>query len=88
MNLAGPAFNGILSGAVPANQQGELMGARASLDSIVSIMAPLLMTGLFKYFTSGHAFIYFAGAAFAAAALFELAGVGVFALARPRTKEG
>ncbi len=82
--IGGPAYNSIMSSAVPANEQGELMGARASLDSITSIVAPLLMTGLFKYFTSGRAFVYFAGASFAAAALFELAGVGVFALARPR----
>ena len=82
--IGGPAYNAIMSAAVPANEQGELMGARASLDSITSIVAPLLMTGLFKYFTSGHAFVYFAGASFLAAALFELAGVGVFALSRPR----
>ena len=71
---------------VPANEQGELMGARASLDSITSIVAPLMMTGLFKYFTSGHAFIYFAGASFLAAALFEAGGLALFAVTRPHTK--
>lgn len=82
----GPALNAIMSHAVPANQQGELMGARGSLDSITSIIAPLMMTGLFKYFTSGHAFIYFAGASFLAAALFEFGGLALFATTRPRTR--
>jgi DHA1 family tetracycline resistance protein-like MFS transporter len=83
---SGPALSAILSKAVPANEQGELMGARASLDSITSIVAPLMMTGLFKYFTSGHAFIYFAGASFLAAALFETGGLALFAVTRPHTK--
>ena len=33
--------------AVPANEQGELQGALASMGSITSIVAPLLMTSLF-----------------------------------------
>jgi DHA1 family tetracycline resistance protein-like MFS transporter len=77
--VGGPALNAIMSRAVPADQQGELMGARASMDSITSIFAPLLMTGLFRYFTSGHAFLYFAGVSFLAAALFEFAALGLFA---------
>jgi DHA1 family tetracycline resistance protein-like MFS transporter len=84
--IGGPALNAIMSKAVPANEQGELMGARASLDSITSIVAPLMMTGLFKYFTSGHALIYFAGASFLAAALFEFGGLALFASTRPRTE--
>jgi MFS transporter, DHA1 family, tetracycline resistance protein len=81
--VGGPALNAIVSQAVPPDEQGELMGARASLDGITSIVAPLMMTGLFKYFTSGHALFYFAGASFAAAALFELTGLGVFASTQP-----
>lgn len=83
--IGGPALNSIMSARVPADEQGELMGARASMDSITSIVAPLLLTALFKYFTSGHAFVYFAGASFLAAALFELGALGLFAYARPRT---
>ena len=83
--IGGPALNSIMSARVPANEQGELMGARASMDSITSIVAPLLLTALFKYFTSGHAFVFFAGASFLAAALFELGALGLFAYARPRT---
>jgi MFS transporter, DHA1 family, tetracycline resistance protein len=82
--VGGPALNAIISAAVPANEQGELMGARASMDSITSIVAPLMMTGLFKYFTGAHALIYFAGASFLAAALFEFSALGLFAYGRPR----
>ena len=60
------------------------MGARASMDSITSIAAPLVMTSLFAYFTSPQASIYFAGASFLAAALFELAALGLFARTNPR----
>jgi DHA1 family tetracycline resistance protein-like MFS transporter len=83
--VGGPALNAIMSKAVPANEQGELMGARASMDSITSVAAPLLMTNLFAYFTSGHALIYFAGASFLAAALFEFGALGLFAFTQPRT---
>jgi DHA1 family tetracycline resistance protein-like MFS transporter len=81
--IAGPALSSIMSRQVPADEQGELMGARASMDSITSIAAPLLMTNLFAYFTSGHALIYFAGASFLAAALFELGALGIFARTKP-----
>ncbi|HEY4942885.1 MAG TPA: TCR/Tet family MFS transporter [Rhizomicrobium sp.] len=82
--VGGPALNSIMSKQVPADEQGELMGARASMDSITSIIAPLLLTNLFAYFTSGHAFIYFAGASFLAAALFEFGALALFAYAQPR----
>jgi DHA1 family tetracycline resistance protein-like MFS transporter len=82
--VGGPALNAIMSKQVPADEQGELMGARASMDSITSIVAPLMMTNLFAYFTSASAPIYFAGASFLAAALFELGSLGLFARTKPR----
>jgi len=81
--IGGPALNSIMSAQVPADEQGELMGARASMDSITSIIAPVVMTGLFSYFTSSASPIYFAGASFLAAALCELGALGLFARAKP-----
>jgi MFS transporter, DHA1 family, tetracycline resistance protein len=81
--VGGPALNAIMSKLVPVDEQGELMGARASMDSVTSIVAPLLMTNLFAYFTSGRAFIYYAGASFLAAAMFELGALGIFARTKP-----
>jgi DHA1 family tetracycline resistance protein-like MFS transporter len=81
--IGGPALNSIMSKQVPASEQGELQGAVASVGSLTSIAAPLMMTNLFAYFTSGRAFIYFAGASFLAAAMFELGALGIFARTKP-----
>jgi MFS transporter, DHA1 family, tetracycline resistance protein len=75
-----------MSKNVPENEQGELQGAIASTRSITSIVAPLAMTNLFAYFTSGHAPIYFAGASFLAAALCEFGALGFFIRAQPRAQ--
>ena len=62
--IAGPALQSIISGQVPANEQGELQGALTSLMSATSIIGPLLMTNLFAYFTKSNAPVHFAGAPF------------------------
>jgi DHA1 family tetracycline resistance protein-like MFS transporter len=62
--IAGPALQGIMSGQVPANEQGELQGALTSLMSLTAIIGPLLMTNLFSYFTRSTSPAYFPGAAF------------------------
>jgi DHA1 family tetracycline resistance protein-like MFS transporter len=62
--IAGPAIQSIVSEQVPANAQGELQGALTSLMSLTSIVGPILMTGLFSYFTSKTAPVYFPGAPF------------------------
>lgn len=84
--LGNPALNAIMSKNVPENEQGELQGTLASIGSITSIVAPLAMTNLFAYFTSGHAPIYFAGASFLAAAVCEFGALGFFIRAQPRTQ--
>jgi DHA1 family tetracycline resistance protein-like MFS transporter len=60
--IAGPALQGIISTAVPANEQGELQGALTSLMSVTSIIGPLLMTNTFAYFTDTTAPAYVPGA--------------------------
>lgn len=62
--IAGPALQSIISGHVPANEQGELQGALTSLMSATSIIGPPLMTGLFAYFTHDSAPVYFPGISF------------------------
>jgi DHA1 family tetracycline resistance protein-like MFS transporter len=61
--MAGPALQGIMSSAVPANAQGELQGAFASLMSMTSVVGPPLMNGIFAWFSSPAAPFYFPGAA-------------------------
>ncbi len=62
--IAGPSIQGLISTHVPANEQGELQGALASLMSATSVVGPLLMTNIFAYFTKPTASIYFPGAPF------------------------
>ncbi len=70
--IAGPALQGIMSGIVPANAQGELQGGFTSLMSLTSIFGPLLMNSLFAYFTKSEAPIYFPGAAMLMGAVLTL----------------
>ncbi len=73
--ICGPALQGVMSGQVPQNEQGELQGALTSLISVTSIFGPLMMTNLFAYFTSKNSPIYFPGAPFLTGALLTLVGV-------------
>ncbi len=73
--LAGPALQGIISTQIPPNEQGQLQGALTSLMSFTSIFGPLVMTGLFYYFTSDKAPVYFPGAPFFAAFIFISIGL-------------
>jgi len=62
--IAGPALQGIISSQVPANEQGELQGGLTSLMSATTIIGPVLMNGLFAYFTSDEAPVFLPGVAF------------------------
>ncbi|GAA4323968.1 TCR/Tet family MFS transporter [Flaviaesturariibacter amylovorans] len=62
--IAGPALQAIITGHVPANQQGELQGSLTSIMSLTSIVGPLLMTNLFAWCTAPKAPLYFPGAPF------------------------
>lgn len=74
--IAGPALQSIITGHVPANEQGELQGTLTSIISATSIISPLIMTGLFAYFTSKSAPVYFPGASYLlGAVLMIVAGV-------------
>ncbi len=73
--ICGPSLQSVISGHVPANQQGELQGALTSLMSLTTILGPLIMNGSFAYFTSDKAPFYFPGIHFligAACTLFSI----------------
>ena len=67
--IAGPSLQGLISGGVPANEQGELQGALTALMSFTSVIGPPLMTNLFSFFTGKSAPVYFPGAPFLMGAL-------------------
>lgn len=79
--LTYPSMNALASQRVPANAQGELQGAIASIYGLSSIVGPPLMTELFGYFSAPAARVYFPGAAFVAAALLTACCAILFAKA-------
>jgi DHA1 family tetracycline resistance protein-like MFS transporter len=62
--IAGPALQGIITGQVAPNAQGELQGGLTGLISLTSIFGPMLMGGLFRYFTKPGNPVYLPGAPF------------------------
>ncbi len=71
--MSWPSLNALMSQQVPANAQGELQGALASLSSVAAVLGPPLMTQLFGKFSDPGAVVHFPGAPFFAAALLALA---------------
>ncbi|HEV8374599.1 MAG TPA: TCR/Tet family MFS transporter [Candidatus Polarisedimenticolia bacterium] len=67
--LVMPTTNAFMSHRVPADAQGELQGAVASLFSLSSIIGPPMMTQVFGRFSSPSASPYLPGAAFLVAAM-------------------
>ncbi len=72
MGLAMPSIRSLMTARVPDNAQGELQGAIASLMGLTMIAAPLVMTQLFRSFTSADAPIDLPGAPYFLAALLML----------------
>jgi len=72
--IAPPSLQGIISGRMPANEQGELQGMMTALMSLSTILSPLLMTNLFYFFTKENTPVYFPGASFAMAAIIVFLG--------------
>jgi MFS transporter, DHA1 family, tetracycline resistance protein len=79
--LTYPAMNALASQRIPANAQGELQGAVASLYGLSSILGPPLMTEVFGYFSAPAARVHFPGAAFLTAGAFTVACAALFAKA-------
>jgi DHA1 family tetracycline resistance protein-like MFS transporter len=84
IGLFGPGFQGLITRAVAANEQGRLQGANQGLAGLTSIFAPPVFGFAYAWFIApGHPYV--PGAAFLlAAALHALAAVIALAvMARP-----
>ncbi|MEO8765871.1 MAG: TCR/Tet family MFS transporter [Ginsengibacter sp.] len=86
--ISGPALQSIITGHVPANEQGELQGALTSLISATSIISPVIMTALFAHFTSKQTSVYFPGAPFVLGAILMAAAGFVSYYVLRKEKEG
>ena len=60
--LSGPALQGLATEKVAKNEQGELQGAFAILNSVSLIIGPLLFSYVFFFFTKKDSTVYFPGA--------------------------
>ncbi len=76
-SMATPTMQGMLAGAVPEDEQGAVQGALTSLLALTAIVAPLISTGLFSFFTAPGARWVLPGAPFFAGALFHALALGV-----------
>ena len=76
--VTGPSLQSLMTSKTPADQQGELQGIITSLNALATILAPLVMTGVFGYFTSPTAPIYLPGAPFLLSAVIMVAAVVLF----------
>ncbi len=83
--LTYPSMNGLMSGRVEANAQGELQGAVSSLLSLATIIGPLAMTQAFAFFTSPKAPVHLPGAAFFLAVVLALGSLAIVLRAAPVT---
>lgn len=84
-SIAGPALQGIMSRTAADNQQGELQGTVSSINAVATIIAPLMVTQTFWYFTHESAPVYLPGAPFLLSAVLTLGCIVVFAQT-PRPK--
>lgn len=73
--ITGPAMQGVMSGIVPPNAQGELQGGFTSLMSLTAIFGPPLMNNLFAFFTKPGGSVYFPGAAMLLGAILTVISV-------------
>jgi DHA1 family tetracycline resistance protein-like MFS transporter len=70
--IAMPNLQSLMVSQVPANEQGELQGGLTSLVSVTTIFGPIMMTGIFYFFTTDGAPFHFPGSAFFLGGLFML----------------
>ncbi|PJI85100.1 DHA1 family tetracycline resistance protein-like MFS transporter [Yoonia maricola] len=84
-SIAGPALQGIMSRTASDDQQGELQGTVTSINAVATIIAPLLVTQTFWFFTKDSAAFYLPGAPFLLSALLTIGCIAVF-MQTPRPK--
>ena len=70
--ISSPNLQALMVSEVPENEQGELQGGLTSVGSITTIIGPVMMTGIFYYFTTENAPFHFPGSAFFLGGIFML----------------
>jgi len=85
--IAGPALQSLITKQVASNEQGELQGGITSLQSVATIIGPLIYTNLFAYYSDGNDHFQFPGAAFLMAGLLTFLSLAIALRSFPKKKE-
>ncbi len=75
--IATPSIQGLISRAVPPNEQGAVQGALMSLNSVASVVAPIAGTMLFASSIQEGSWLHFPGTVFLANAALMLTAMGL-----------
>ena len=73
--LSGPALQALASAKAGKDEQGELQGAFAILNSLSLIIGPLVLSYVFFFFTKKGSAVYFAGAPYLLAAVLMIISI-------------
>jgi DHA1 family tetracycline resistance protein-like MFS transporter len=82
--VAGPAVQALLSARVGEDEQGRLQGAVASIASLTSLVAPIVLTQIFAWSIGPGRGPAWAGLTMFLAAGFTVMALGLVAVSRPR----
>lgn len=85
--IAGPALQSMITKQVAPNEQGELQGGITSLQSVTTIIGPLVASNLFSYYSDGKDHFQFPGAAFFMAGLLTFLALGIAFRSFPKKQE-
>ena len=85
--IAGPALQSMITKQVAPNEQGELQGGITSLQSVTTIVGPLVASNLFAYYSDGKDHFQFPGAAFLMAGVLTFLALFIALKSFPRIKE-
>lgn len=85
--IAGPALQSLITKQVAPNEQGELQGGITSLQSITTIIGPLVASNLFSYYSDGKDHFQFPGAAFFMAGILTFLALGIALRSFPKKQE-
>lgn len=75
--IATPSIQGLISRAVPSNEQGAVQGALMSLNSVAAVVAPLVGTRVFALSIDPGTRYYYPGAVFMVNGFLMLIALGL-----------
>ena len=85
--IAGPSLQSLITKQVAPNEQGELQGGITSLQSLTTIIGPLVASNLFSYYSDGKDHFQFPGAAFFMAGVLTFLALVVALKSFPKKQE-